>query len=510
MTALDVLQGIFGFLASLLTILLQAAVFAAGYLLVMRGGTGISRLQNRQARRRGVWPWRYFERESDRGVRFDDVIGCDEAKREVQEYVEFLREPRRFREIGAKVPRGFLLVGPPGTGKTLLAKAMATEADVPFYALSGSEFTEVFVGVGAARVRQVYRQARRHPAAIVFIDEIDALATARGRQFGIEADQTLNQFLVELDGFGPSNVLTIGATNRVDALDPALVRPGRLDRTVAVSLPDLEARERLFGHYLNQVKAVEGINKAQVARAAWNMSGAEIAAAVNEASFIAVRDGRPRITQFDLNRGIERILFGSSSQRKINAPDRRLVAIHEAGHAVVDYCVRSDRFPHKLTIVPVGTAAGYSWSVQDEDKLSYKTRATVFADLQVYFAGLVAEELFHEAGATPPGEDLRQAARLARWYIWESGISGEFLANYEQMGNLSESTRERLDRAVEQVLAQAKAEARATLESHRAEHARLVDALMERESLYGDDILRALKGPLPEIVQAAQEKSSGV
>lgn len=460
-----------------------------------------------------------MSRSGDLSVRMGDVIGCDEAKGEVQEYIDFLRSPDRYRRIGAKVPRGFLFVGPPGTGKTLLAKAIANEAGVPFYSLSGADFTEVWVGLGAARVRQVYRQARKHKAAIVFIDEIDALAARRGLDMSGEPDRTLNQFLVELDGFGRSNVLTIGATNRLDSLDPAVLRPGRLDRTVTVPLPDLDAREQLFAYYLRNVQAAPGIQCRQLARASWNLSGAEIAASVNEASFIALRDGHEQITQFDLNQGIERVAFGMNSRRKVNAEDRRLVAIHEAGHAVVEHRARPLRILHKLTIIPnLEGTAGYSWSVSDEEQLSFETRESIRAELQVLFGGRVAEELFYGTITTGAGADLQRAASLAHRYVWQLGMSDDFLADYDQVAleaasgrMISEQTKQRLDRAVEALLREAKEQTRSILQEHSEEHARLTAALLERESLYGDDILRVLRGEALEAAErsAFQDKGDG-
>jgi len=455
---------------------------------------GVDRVAATLERRVGSF---VIARAGDPTVHLSDVIGCDEAKAEVQEFIDYLRTPERYRQIGARVPRGILFVGPPGTGKTLLARAIANEAGVPFYALAGSDFVQGVVGSGAAHVRQVYAQARKHAAAIVFIDEIDALGVRRGTA-GSEADQALNQLLVELDGFARSNVLTVGATNRLAALDAALVRPGRLDRTVAVPLPDLEARAKLFSHYLGSVRAVEGINCRQLARTSWNMSGADIAAAVNEASFLAVRDGRDRVTQFDLNQGIERVAFGLSSRRKVNAEDRRLVAIHEAGHAVVEHHARPERILHKLTIVPdLAGTAGYSWSVHDEERLSFETREGLLAELRVLFGGIVAEELFFGTMTIGSTGDLDRAASLAHFYIWNSGMHPDFSADYQAMERrvpLAETTRVRLDRAVEAVLVEARTATRTILEAHRDEHARLVAALLESESLYGEDILRVLRG----------------
>lgn len=487
---------------------IRQVVNEAGFLAVRSGrelinaadlSAGIDKVAATLERRVGSF---VIARSGDLHIRLADVIGCDEAKQEVQEYINFLRHPERYRQIGAKVPRGFLFIGPPGTGKTLLAKAIANESGVPFYALSGSDFTEVYVGLGAARIRQVYRQARKHKAAIVFIDEIDALAAQRGGPSNQEA-QTLNQFLVELDGFGRSNVLTIGATNRLDILDRAVLRPGRLDRTVSVPLPDLDAREQLFTHYLHKVQAVAGIQCRQLARAAWNMSGAEIAAAVNEASFITLRDERTQVTQFDLNQGIERVLFGLSSRRKVNTKDRYLVAVHEAGHAIVEHYARPKRILHKLTIVPdLEGGGGYSWSVKDEAELSVDTREDILAEIQVLFGGRVAEEIFCGTVTTGAGADLAQAARLARRFVWQLGMSDTFLADYEQLatdprGNfqsISERTKERLDNLVEATLLEAKQKAYTLVSTHGHEHERLCQALLERESLYGDDILKVLDG----------------
>lgn len=475
----------------------RRAVNEAGLLAVREGkakildghlGAGIDRVAATLERKVGTF---VITRSGDVRVAMADVIGCEEAKSEVQEYIDFLKNPEKYRRIGAKVPRGFLFVGPPGTGKTLLAKAIANTAGVPFYALSGADFVEVYPGLGASRIRQVYAQARRHRSAIVFIDEIDALAAKRGSRG--EADRTLNQFLVELDGFGRSNVLTIGATNRLDTLDPALLRPGRLDRTVLVPLPDLEAREQLFSYYLSTVQTVSGIQCRQLARTTWNLSGAEIAASVNEASFIALRNNREQVNQFDLNQGTERILFGLSSRRRVNTEDRRLVAIHEAGHAIVEHYARPERTLHKLTIMPnIEGFAGYSWSLADENRLSFQTREQLLAEIQVLFGGRVAEEEFFGTVTTGAKEDLARAAQLAEQFIWELGMGEELVAGHRRE-QLADQSRERLDGQVNALLKEAKEHARKILRDHAQEHARLSETLLERESLYGEEILQVLR-----------------
>jgi cell division protease FtsH len=433
-------------------------------------------------------------KEANKHLRFEDVLGVDEAKREAKEVVDFLKRGDALKAIGAKAPRGILMVGPPGTGKTLLAKAIANEAGVPFFSLSGSDFVEVFVGVGASRIRKLYAAARKHKAAIVFIDEIDALARARSTNMfgGQESNNTLNAFLVELDGFGrDSNVITIGATNMEESLDAALLRPGRFDRKVYVGLPSLEGREAILSYYLKRVKVSQNIDVRAIARATALMSGADLAAVVNEASILAVRDGREQLRQSDLAKGIERLGIGAEQSKTISVQERRIIAIHEAGHAVVGYFSASPKRLHKVSIIPTGRQAlGYTWSVHTEDR-HLTSHAEFICEIAGLFGGRLAEETVFGAAQVTSGahSDLQRASQLAETMVLDLGFAPGFPGAYRQ-AVLSEDTKRQLDEAVGVFLNEGRALARAILSAHEAELDSLATALLAQEMLYEEDIQR--------------------
>ncbi|MBO9541764.1 AAA family ATPase [bacterium] len=440
-------------------------------------------------------------RETNNDVRFKDVLGIDEAKREAQEVVDFLKNAQTFERIGAKIPKGILLVGPPGTGKTLLAKAIANEAGVPFYSLSGADFVEVFVGVGASRIRSLYKKARKHPAAIVFIDEIDALGRSRSsNQFGgQEGNNTLNQFLVELDGFGrDSNVITIGATNYEESLDTALLRPGRFDRKIHVGLPDLKGREALLAHYSRKVQLDRSVDLRALARAATNMSGADLASVVNEASILAVRERRSQVRHEDFSKAMERLGIGlENASHPLNPHERRVVAYHEAGHAVVSLRTQPHKRLHKASIIPTGRhALGYTWSVEREDR-HLITREEYCSELAVLMGGRVAEEMVFGEVTSGAHSDLKRATKIAELLVWELGMLGGSPINYKEL-TCSEATRERLDLAVEQVLREAYEQAREVLIERREDLERLAQGLLDHEVLYEPDIHAVLRGTKPK------------
>lgn len=436
-------------------------------------------------------------RETNQDIRFSDVLGVDEAKREAQEVVDFLKNATEFERIGAKIPKGILLVGPPGTGKTLLAKAIANEAGVPFYSLSGAEFVEVFVGVGASRIRSLYKKARKHPAAIVFIDEIDALGRSRSsNQFGgQEGNNTLNQFLVELDGFGRGgNVITIGATNFEESLDNALLRPGRFDRKIHVGLPDVKGREALLKHYAGKIKLDRSVDLRSLARAAANMSGADLASVVNEASILAVREQRKSVRHEDFSRAMERMGIGlENSSRTLNPQERRTVAYHEAGHALVNLAAQKGKRLHKVSIIPTGRhALGYTWSVPLEDRYLV-TKDEYLAEMAVLMGGRVAEEMVFGEITSGAHSDLKYATKLAETLVWELGMHGGSPVNYREV-TCSEATRQRLNEAVEHLLEEAYEAAREILIERREELERLAKGLLDYEVLYEFDVQAVLKG----------------
>jgi cell division protease FtsH len=444
-----------------------------------------------------------YKAQSTDDVRFSDVLGVDEAKREAKEIVDFLKHADELKKIGGRIPKGILLVGPPGTGKTLIAKAIANEAGVPFFSLSGADFNEVFVGVGASRIRKLYKEARKHPAAIVFIDEIDALGRSRSaNQFGgQESNNTLNAFLVELDGFGrDSNVITIGATNYEETLDTALLRPGRFDRKVFVGLPSLEGREAILRHYLAKVKHEPVIDPQALARATAGMSGAELASVVNEATIMAIRDGRKRLNAADFSLAIERMGIGQEQQKTIGAKERAIIAYHEAGHAVVDYFSISAKRLHKVSIIPTGRSAlGYTWSVNMEDK-HLTSREEYIAEIAALYGGRLAEEMLFGAGCVTSGasSDLKRASAIAHAMVWDLGYAPGYPGSYRDMIT-SETTKRELDEAVGLILAEGQGLARAILASRERELEVIAQALLDKEVLYESDV-EALIGMSPKRV----------
>lgn len=465
-------------------VVISAVIFALIYVRLMQGALS------------GRNNWSGTEAAAVPDVSFDDVLGMDEAVREAQEVVDFLQRSKDFEAIGSRVPRGLLLVGPPGTGKTLLAKAIAKEAGVPFFQLSGAEFVEVFVGVGAARVRALYKKARKHPAAIVFIDELDALGRSRASNFfgGQEGNQTLNQFLVELDGFQSregGTVITIGATNLEEALDPALLRPGRFDRKIHVGLPDLTGRKKILSHYLLGVKAGRDVDVAALARASVNMSGADLATVVNEAGIIAVRRGRKHVKQDDLAQAMERLGIGMQRSLALSDEERRIVAYHEAGHALINVLMMPEKRVHKVSIVPTGRhALGFTWAVEREDR--FLQHGSQFeAELAVLMGGRAAEEAVFGRATSGAASDLQRAALIAERMVWDLGLSEMGPRRYRDR-ELSDGMKQQLEQAVDGLLSKADRTANELLREHRRALDGLANALLEHEVLYENDVLAAL------------------
>lgn len=474
----DWLMTMLSLLGTLLFVTLNALIFAFVYVKVLGNSFNKASIKATQAK--------------NGHVGFADVLGVDEAKREAKEVVDFLRNADEFRRLGAKIPKGILMVGPPGTGKTLLAKAIANEAGVPFFSMSGADFNEIFVGVGAARIRKLYAEARKHKAAIVFIDEIDALARARSTNMfgGQESNNTLNAFLVELDGFGrEGTVITIGATNMEESLDPAMLRPGRFDRKLHVGLPDLEGRKAILAHYIQRVQAEPSLDVAALARATTSMSGADLANVVNEATILTVREGRARVSQLDFAKAIERVCLGNEYTRQLNENERRTVAFHEAGHAVVSFFGNGAKRLHKVSIVPTGRGAlGYAWAVHTEDRY-LTTRDEYLAELAMLYGGRVAEEMIFGASCVTSGasSDLSRAAKLAETMVWDLGYAPGFPGAYRDL-TISEATKQALDEAVGLLLEEGRARARALLSVHERELSRLAHALLEHEVLYEPEL----------------------
>lgn len=442
----------------------------------------------------------------DLQVKLDDIKGMDEAKAEATEVVLLLKHADKIRTTGLRTPRGVLLVGSPGTGKTMLAKAIANEAGVPFYSLSGGDFQSMWAGVGANRVRAVYEQARRSgKPAIVFIDEIDALGGSRGIDLGggaiQDSNKTLNQFLVELDGFGKHKVLTIGATNHPDLLDPALLRPGRFDRKIDVPRPNLEGRESILQHYLKKAKFEDRVNVMEIARMTVWKSGADLAAIVNEAGLIAIRNGRDQISQIDLIQAIQRQSFGMSYSRQILLEELRATAIHEAGHALVAYFRQKRERIQVVTVVPSGGALGYMWAVDKEERHD-KFKNDFLVDIEISLGGLVAERLFFNQNSGGVSSDLRNVGNLARHMITVCGM-GDFTFNtdagYADIAHGSVhiqpsdlSSRE-IELQIKAIVDQCTANVEKLLGSRKAQLEALADALVEKETLYYMDVVNILE-----------------
>ncbi|TMJ06379.1 MAG: ATP-dependent metallopeptidase FtsH/Yme1/Tma family protein [Bacillati bacterium ANGP1] len=461
-------------------------------------------------------------------VTFDDVAGVDEAKEELQEVIEFLKHPKKFQALGAKIPRGVLLVGPPGSGKTLLAKAVAGEAGVPFFSISGSEFVEMFVGVGASRVRDLFEQAKKSAPCLVFIDEIDAVGRQRGAGLGgghDEREQTLNQLLVEMDGFDPNaGIILIAATNRPDILDPALLRPGRFDRRIVVDNPDSKGRRAILDVHARGKPLSEDVNLELLAKHTPGFSGADLANLVNEAALLAARRNKKKITMSEMDEAIERVIAGPQRRSRILSPkEREIAAYHEGGHTLLGKLLPNADPPHKVTILPRGMALGYVISAPPEDKYTY-TKTELLDRITAMLGGRVAEELVFNEVTTGAQNDFEQATELARKMVTEFGMSEKlgplslgrrhgpvFLGrDLVETRNYSEEIAYEIDKEVRRIIDECYERARDVLVGSRERLNRLAKALLERESLEGDQIEKVMAGePLaPEAPSAPAAAAS--
>ncbi|RMH50111.1 MAG: ATP-dependent metallopeptidase FtsH/Yme1/Tma family protein [Zetaproteobacteria bacterium] len=450
--------------------------------------------------------------ENTNRVTFEDVAGCDEAKQEVTEIIEFLRDPTRFTRLGGKIPKGVLLVGPPGTGKTLLARAIAGEADVPFFSISGSDFVEMFVGVGASRVRDMFEQAKKQAPCIVFIDEIDAMGRHRGTGIGggnDEREQTLNQLLVEMDGFETNEgVILIAATNRPDVLDPALLRPGRFDRQVVVPRPDLVGREQILRVHMKKVPLAKDVDPRIIARGTPGFSGADLANLVNEAALNAARYEKDVVSNIDFEMAKDKVMMGTERRSMIiSDKQKRTTAYHEAGHTLVAKCLKNADPVHKVSIIPRGQALGVTMQLPEEDKLNHD-REYLLDQIAIMMGGRVAEELVLNQKTTGASNDFERASQLARNMVTMWGMSdtmgpmvyGErehepFLGReITQQRNISQETARKIDAEVRALIDANYQRAREILEQHMDELHRIAQALIKYETLDGDDIDRLMAG----------------
>jgi cell division protease FtsH len=447
-------------------------------------------------------------------VTFDDVAGIDESREELQEIVDFLKDPTKFARLGGKIPKGALLVGAPGTGKTLLARAVAGEANVPFFTISGSDFVEMFVGVGASRVRDMFEQAKKNAPCIVFIDEIDAVGRHRGAGLGNgndEREQTLNQLLVEMDGFEANEgIIIIAATNRPDVLDPALLRPGRFDRQVVVPRPDIDGREKILAVHMKKVPLAPDVDVRTIARGTPGFSGADLANLVNEAALLAARKGKRLVAMSEFELAKDKVMMGAERKSMVMTEDeKKATAYHEAGHALVSLHVPGCDPLHKVTIIPRGRALGVTWNLPERDRYSM-TMKQMKARLALCFGGRIAEQIIYGQDELNTGasNDIQQATEMARSMVMEYGMSDKlgwlrYRDNQEEVflghsvarsQSVSEQTAQLIDQEVRRLIEEAEAAARTVLTEQIEELHRLAQALLEYETLTGEEAKKAIRG----------------
>jgi cell division protease FtsH len=459
-------------------------------------------------------------------VTFKDVAGVEEAKEELQEIIEFLREPQKFQKLGGRIPKGVLLIGPPGTGKTLLARAIAGEANVPFFSISGSDFVEMFVGVGASRVRDLFEQGKKNAPCIIFIDEIDAVGRHRGAGLGgghDEREQTLNQLLVEMDGFESNEgVILVAATNRPDVLDPALLRPGRFDRRVVVDRPDVRGRESILRVHTKKVPVGDDVDLSVIARGTPGFAGADLANLVNEAALLAARQNRKVVTQSDFELAKDKVLMGVERKSLIMSDkEKRTTAFHEAGHALVAALSEHADPLHKVTIIPRGMALGLTMQLPIDDKLSHE-KNYLEAQLAILMAGRIAEEIFLKQMTTGARNDIERATEMARKMVCEWGMSelgplsfgkqdeqiflGREIAQHR---DYSEATAIRIDEQVRKLVEEAYKQSRKIIEDRSEAMIRVAEALLEREVLDGSEVLDLINGKELSKVHTPKPPSSG-
>ncbi len=451
--------------------------------------------------------------EKDIKVKFDDVAGCDEEKEEMQEIIEYLKSPKKFAKMGARIPKGILMVGNPGTGKTLLAKAVAGEANVPFYSISGSDFVEMFVGVGASRVRDMFSNAKKTAPCMIFIDEIDAVGRQRGAGFGgghDEREQTLNQLLVELDGMSDnSGVIVIAATNRPDVLDPALLRPGRFDRQITVSLPDLKGREAILKVHARNKKIAENVDLNALAKRTPGFSGADLENVLNEAAILTVRYNKEEITTEIIDEAIDRVMMGPAKKsRTYDDHTKKLVAYHEAGHAIVGLNLPDGAIVQKVTIIPRGNAGGYNLITPRKEKI-LNTKKELLDTITSYMGGRTAEELFFNDITTGASADIQQATRIAKDMVttygmsdlgpiqYDSGSSSVFLGrDYNSPTNASSQVAYEIDIEVRKIIDKCHEDAKKIITEHKDDLIKIADSLMVQETLTAEEIDEIIKGTL--------------
>ena len=509
------------FLLSFLPYLLMVALMIGFTFVIMRqagGGGKMSQFSKANAR---------TQPSNGPKITFADVAGAEEEKEEMSEIVDFMKNPRKYQELGAKIPRGVLLLGPPGTGKTLLAKAVAGEANVPFFSISGSDFVEMFVGVGASRVRDLFDQAKKHTPSIIFIDEIDAVGRQRGTGLGgghDEREQTLNQLLVEMDGFTDNQgVIVIAATNRRDILDPALLRPGRFDRQITVGYPDIKGREAILRVHTKNKKLAPDISLATIAKGTAGFTGADLANLVNEAALLAARNNRKAITQPDIEEATIKVVAGPEKKSKVVSEDeKRLTAFHEAGHAVCTFHCKTQDPVHQVSIIPRGMAGGYTMSLSEHDR-SFRSKTQMEEEIIVLLGGRVAEKIVLDEISTGASNDIERATDLARSMITRYGFSEKlgpivyghdnsevFLGrDYSQGRNYSENVAAEIDGEIRELIDTSYENAKQILLNHRDQLDKVAHYLMEHEKIDGEDFYKLMNGePLDDNTAAPVSENS--
>ena len=511
------------FLLSFLPYLLMVALMIGFTFVIMRqagGGGKMSQFSKANARTQPA---------NGPKITFADVAGAEEEKEDMSEIVDFMKNPRKYQELGAKIPRGVLLLGPPGTGKTLLAKAVAGEANVPFFSISGSDFVEMFVGVGASRVRDLFDQAKKHTPSIIFIDEIDAVGRQRGTGLGgghDEREQTLNQLLVEMDGFTDNQgVIVIAATNRRDILDPALLRPGRFDRQITVGYPDIKGREAILRVHTKNKKLAPDISLATIAKGTAGFTGADLANLVNEAALLAARNNRKAITQPDIEEATIKVVAGPEKKSKVVSEDeKRLTAFHEAGHAVCTFHCKTQDPVHQVSIIPRGMAGGYTMSLPEHDR-SFRSKTQMEEEIIVLLGGRVAEKIVLDEISTGASNDIERATDLARSMITRYGFSEKlgpivyghdnsevFLGrDYSQGRNYSENVAAEIDGEIRELIDTSYENAKQILLSHRDQLDKVAHYLMEHEKIDGEDFYKLMNGePLDDNTGAPVQNADDV
>jgi cell division protease FtsH len=492
------------------------SIFISWFPMILLVGVWIFFMRQMQGGSKGGGPFSFGKSkarqldQTNNQTTFADVAGCDEAKEEVTEVVEFLKDPGKFHKLGGRIPRGVLMVGPPGTGKTLLARAIAGEAKVPFYTISGSDFVEMFVGVGAARVRDMFEQAKKSAPCIIFIDEIDAVGRHRGQGSGggnDEREQTLNQLLVELDGFEPnSGVIVIAATNRADVLDKALLRPGRFDRQVMVSLPDIKGREEILLVHMRKIPADPDVKASIIARGTPGFSGADLANLVNESALFAARRNKRTVDMQDFEDAKDKIFMGPERKSLVMREEERMnTAFHESGHAVVAKLLPHADPVHKVTIMPRGWALGLTWQLPEFDRISnYKNK--MLEEISILFGGRIAEEVFMKQMSTGASNDFERATKLARDMVTRYGMSDK-LGTMVYVGQdqdsffgsmssktISEATQQKVDAEIRRILDEQYSVARKLIEKNRRKVEAMAKALLEYETIDADQINDIMAG----------------